>query len=262
MTMITALVPGDPQGSSDDSLVPRILLVEDDAAVAASLRIVFGRSGMVTDWAGTGAAAMALVKSFDPHIVLVDLELPDTSGIEVIRWLTANHACGIIVLTGNPEAAERIVGLELGADDYISKPPVTRELVARVRAVLRRVIGHRTVHPMGPATAREAPRTTIVIGAVTVDLALRQAVNAEGVTIDLTAAEFAVLEVLANPVGETVFRDRLSEIVLRRPWRPEDRSVDQLIFMLRSKMSPEGEGHRFIQTVRGAGYRLVLPACR
>ena len=253
--------PWTPPGSGDSD-APRVLLVEDDTAVAASLRLVLDHSGMITDWAGTGAAAKALVTTFNPNIVLVDLELPDTNGIALIRWFMDNHRCGIIVVTGNPEPTERIVGLELGADDYINKPPSTRELVARIRAVHRRIAGQ---HAHGPADGAEDANATkeppgeLVLGGITLDLARHLAVNAAGRPIDITAAEFAVLAVLAAPLGETVSRDRLSEAALRRPWRPEDRSIDQLIFLLRTKLFPDGTGQHIIQSVRGVGYRLVLP---
>jgi two-component system OmpR family response regulator len=233
----------------------RVLVIEDQPEVAMTIRRVLDRNGMQTAWAQTGAEVMGLKRGFDPHIALVDLELPDTSGISVIQWLAAEGGCGIIVVSGHGEEADRIVGLEVGADDYIMKPPMPRELVARIRAVHRRVGQH------GEPAAREAKAQNAgggFIGRVWVDVQQRAAINADGQRIDITAAEFAALGALLDARGETVSREHLSEIALRRPWHAEDRSVDQLIFGLRQKLSSDGEGRRHIQTVRGLGYVLSL----
>ena len=231
----------------------RVLVIEDQAEVATAIQRILDRNGMQTAWAQSGAAVMGLKREFDPHVALVDLELPDTSGISVIQWLAAERGCGIIVVSGHGDEADRIVGLEVGADDYIMKPPSPRELVARIRAVHRRV-GLRSEAPV-----REGlPQNTGggFIGRIWVDVQRRTAMDAEGQRIDITAAEFAILGALLETRGETVSRERLSEVALRRPWHAEDRSVDQLIFSLRQKLSSEDEGRRYIQTVRGVGYVL------
>lgn len=235
---------------------PRVLIIDDEPVVAAALRATLDRAGMLTEIADSGAAAMALVWRFAPEIVLVDLTLPDTSGIDLIRWFRANYACGLIVVTGNEQEAERIVGLEIGADDYVNKPPAMRELVARVRALHRRVMARATPPPPPPP----ARPTTLLIGRVSIDLRLHRAADAAGRAIDVTAAEFATLRVLIEAGGQAVSREELSLRVLRRPWRAEDRSVDQLIFQLRNKITPADKDHAIIQTIRGAGYRLVVPA--
>jgi DNA-binding response OmpR family regulator len=228
--------------------MPRVLLIEDNVAVAETIRRCLERSGMRTAWAATGARGVELKKSFTPDVVLVDLELPDTNGVSLIGWLSREHDCGIIVVSGRGEETERVVGLELGADDYIAKPVHLREMVARIRAV------HRRTHGRAPASP---PPSLHHVGPFTVDLQRRAMFDASGRPVVLTGAEFAALQTLLEAAGEPASRERLSEAALRRPWRAEDRSVDQLIFSLRRKMADDDRGRRLIQSVRGAGYVLV-----
>lgn len=235
------------------SLPPlRVLLVEDDPAVAESIQRFLERSGMRTESAPTGTDAMLLKESFAPEIVLLDLELPDTDGVSLVRWLAELRDCGIIIVSGRGEEAERIVGLELGADDFVIKPPRLRELVARIRAVHRR----RQV----TALVAQPPTNVRYLGAggFVVDVARRTVTDQEGRRIALTGAEFTALQVLLESRGEPVTRERLCEAALRRRWRPEDRSIDQLIFSLRGKLGDGKERGRMIQSVRGAGYMLDL----
>lgn len=236
---------------------PRVLLIEDNPAVAETLQKFIERSGMRTAWAQTGARAMELKRSFMPDVVLVDLELPDTNGVHLIGWLSNMQDCGIIVVSGRSEEAERIVGLELGADDYIAKPPQLREMVARIRAVHRR--SHLRAAARGEQRAAAAPPMhPVQVGPWRVDLQRRAVSDAEGRPLAVTAAEFAALQELVLANGQPVSRERLSETALRRPWRPEDRSIDQLIFSLRRKLGDGEAGSRMIQSVRGAGYILIV----
>ncbi len=254
---------------------PRVLLIEDNHAVAETLRRFIERSGMRTAWAQTGAMAIELKRSFEPDVVLVDLELPDTNGVQLIGWLADLRDCGIIVVSGRSEEAERIVGLELGADDYIAKPPQLRELVARIRAVHRRShsrVAARSDHGPDSANGTQAPNAggltngaaaappinPVNVGVWRVDLQRRAVRDSEGKPLSITAAEFAALQELVLAGGQPVSREKLSEAALRRPWRPEDRSIDQLIFSLRRKLGDSEGGARMIQSVRGAGYVLVV----
>jgi two-component system OmpR family response regulator len=235
---------------------PRVLLIEDNPDVAATFQKFIERAGMRTAWADTGARAIELKQSFMPDVVLVDLELPDTSGVELIGWLTRLHDCGIIIVSGRDEEAERVVGLELGADDYVAKPPQLRELVARIRAVHRR--SHlRSAARRPPPVASVPEAAPVQVGPWRVDPPRRTVTDAAGRPLPITAAEFTALLELLLARGEPVSRERLSEVALRRPWRAEDRSIDQLIFTLRRKLGDGEEGGRIIQTVRGAGYVLA-----
>jgi DNA-binding response OmpR family regulator len=191
--------------------------------------------------------------TFKPDVVLVDLELPDTNGVDLISWFAEQQTCGVIVVSGMGEEADRIVGLELGADDYIVKPPRMREMIARIRAVHRRV-NRREETKLSPKT-----RDTFVVGPIRINILLRTVTGGDGKRLQLTSAEFTLLEVLAAANGQAVSRDALSEAALRRPWRPEDRSVDQLVFSLRQKLPPDEGGGALIHSIRGAGYLLRAP---
>jgi DNA-binding response OmpR family regulator len=237
---------------------PRVLLIEDNPAVAETLQKFIERSGMRTAWAQTGAKAIELKRSFMPDVVLVDLELPDTSGVALIGWLADLHDCGIIVVSGRSEEAERIVGLELGADDYIAKPPQLREMVARIRAVHRRSHLRAASRSQGQLQAPPPQTSPLQLGHWRLDLQRRALTSEDGKQLAITAAEFAALQELALAAGQPVSREKLSETALRRPWRPEDRSIDQLIFSLRRKLGDGEGGARLIQSVRGAGYILIV----
>ena len=199
-----------------------------------------------------------LKHSFDPHVVLVDLGLPDTNGLALIRWLVGRADCGIIVVSGLTDEADRVAALELGADDYVTKPPSARELVARIRAVHRRA-ALRRLPTAGPGLRPEpAPRPVLVIGNARVDLVRRLAMTEGGEDIHLTAAEFMVLEQLVEAAGTAVARERLFEVALHRPMNFEDRAIDQIIFALRHKLAHGDEGRKLIQSIRGQGYSLHL----
>jgi DNA-binding response OmpR family regulator len=228
---------------------PRVLVIEDEDEIGNALVRVMQRAGMQTAWARTGAEAFSLNAEFKPEVVLVDLNLPDTNGVALVSWLAKQGTCGVIVVSGAGEEADRIVGLELGADDYISKPPHLRELLARIRAVHRRVQARSTEAPMEHASH------AVSIGSFLIDVAHRSVHSNTGERISLTGAEFSALEALLQANGQPVSRDELCRSALHRPWRPEDRSVDQLIFNLRQKLP--GEGDRLIQSIRGAGYLLA-----
>ncbi len=234
---------------------PRVLVIEDDEAVAQAMIRSIERSGMSVARAATGAVGMSMTGAFNPDVVLVDLELPDTNGVDLIGWF-ADRGSGVIAVSGASDESDRIVGLELGADDYISKPPRLREMVARIRAVHRRVTRGRDE----PKQSARVP-DTVVVGPIRINMVLRAVTTQDGRRLQLTSAEFTLLEALAQTNGQTVSRDTLSAAALRRPWRPEDRSVDQLVFSLRQKLPPDEGGATLIHSVRGAGYLLRTADC-
>jgi DNA-binding response OmpR family regulator len=247
-------VAGDGQGL-------RVLLVEDNIAVATAMLLLLEGAGFVAAHADSGAAAKQLKQTFQPEITVVDLQLPDTSGVSLVRWLVDQGGCGVVVLSGLSDEIDRVTCLELGADDYIVKPPNPREFVARLLAVHRRVApAARGAAGRGAAERGAAEReagTKLALGACTADVTTRELRDAAGQLLELTSAEWALLTALAAAPGRTVSRDALSQAVLHRPWRPDDRSIDQLVFQLRRKLGSEDVGRRLIQSVRGEGYLLV-----
>jgi two-component system OmpR family response regulator len=229
---------------------PRVLLIEDDPRVGQATLQFIAKSGMAAKWVRSANEAMAVAEQFAPEVVLIDLGLPDANGLSLIGWFAARRSYGIIIVTGNADEAERVVGIELGADDYVVKPPSLRELVARIRAVHRRVAAR--------AGTAESARSDLPfrIGRATAWLGDRRVVDERGAPIHLTAAEFKALELLVQARGNPVPRERLCELALHRRLGPDDRSVDQLILSIRRKLAQEGDGQRLISSVRGAGYAL------
>ena len=227
----------------------KILIVEDDEEVGQALVETLESSGMRTAYATTGASALSLTKSFAPDIALIDLNLPDIDGMSLLTMMARHGSCGLIIVSGQTDESDRIIGLELGADDYICKPPRKRELLARIRAV------HRRVKLRSAAAPDPVGRPTVQLGSLTVDLRARMVRDVNGDHIRLTAAEFTALETLLAADGEAVTRDCLSQAALHHPWRPEDRGVDQLIFSLRRKLA-DGDEQLLIHSIRGAGYSL------
>ncbi|MBC7799296.1 MAG: response regulator transcription factor [Gemmatimonadaceae bacterium] len=206
-------------------------------------------------WAQDIAAGLEFVADVRPEIVLVGLQPRDASLLLLVSQLVRRGDCGVIVLAGPDDEPERVRCLERGADDYLAKPPVVREMVARIRAVHRR---RTTIRP--EVVPVPAPVDNVLsIGPIRINLQHRAVHTADGRRLNLTSAEYAALETLARAEGEAVSRDRLSETALRRPWRAEDRSVDQLVFNLRQKLPTDPDGSTLIQSIRGSGYWLRAP---
>jgi DNA-binding response OmpR family regulator len=240
----------------------KVLLIEDEQAIGEALIGVITRAGMTTAWVKSGPEAVKLKPDFKPDVVLVDLGLPETDGMALVSWLCQQDDCGVIVVSGAAEESDRILGLELGADDYIAKPPQLRELVARIRAVYRRVRYNEMEAPaitsQSPAPSKPARSSnSVTVGGICIDVSMRTVTTTNGERINLTGAEFAALEAMLAAKGQPVSRDQISKSALHRQWRAEDRSVDQLIFNLRSKLSDTDAGSRLIHSIRGAGYLLT-----
>jgi DNA-binding response OmpR family regulator len=257
-------INGAAQSSGEDTPpralaadVPRVLIVDDDRLIVDALAAVFARFSIPTAAASSMAEARSAIGSFRPTVALVDLQLPDGNGMELVRWIRDATEAGVIVLTGNPDETERVVGLEIGADDYLTKPAPNREVVARVRAVHRRVVNR--ILPGEPA-GQPKRAAHFTVGQVRVDLLKGTLTDERGRSLSLTGAEMAALGLLAEAGGEIVSRSRLCEAALRRPWNPEDRSIDQLVYLLRRKLTAAGADDQAIKSVRGVGYTLTTLA--
>ncbi len=214
----------------------RILVVEDEDAIAEPLVDGLRREGFDVERAATGGAAL---EAAEPDLVLLDLRLPDTDGLDVCRRLRERSSVPIIVVTARGEEADRVVGLELGADDYVVKPFGLRELIARIRAVTRRTSAQTHVH--GP----------LRVGALEVDERARRA-QLDGRPLDLTPKEFDLLAALARDPGAAVSRRRLLEDVWETTWYGSSKTIDVHVAALRRKLGDPG----WIETVRGVGFRL------
>lgn len=221
-----------------------VLLVEDDLRLAALTKEYLEGHGVHVDHVADGRRGLdeALRTRFDA--VLLDLMLPGKDGLDVCRELRSRSDVPIIVLTARGEEADRVMGLELGADDYLPKPFSPRELLARIRAVTRRARGR-----AGPALS------SVKVGALLVDPAARR-VTVDGVEVALTGYEFSLLEALARRAGRVLSREQLMELARGNAEDAFDRSIDVHVSRLRQKLGDDPKHPRLIKTVRGAGYLL------
>jgi DNA-binding response OmpR family regulator len=233
---------------ADAARTPTVLLVDDDREVAELLHKFFEREHLVLRHAATVAEGRASCEREPPDVVILDLMLPDGNGLDMCRQLRSGDALvPILILTARGDPIDRVLGLEIGADDYLPKPFEARELLARVRALLRRQQAAAQANPSA------APR--IELGALTLDL-LRSTASAHGREIDLSSTEFRLLAALAQQPGQPVDRDALAAAVQPGNYRPLERAVDVQVARLRRKLR-EAAGADCIRTIRGAGYALV-----
>jgi two-component system OmpR family response regulator len=225
------------------------LVIDDDAALSAMLTEFLASEGFEVEAVQQGKAGATAALSGQYAAVLLDIMLSGISGIEVLRQIRQQSQVPVIMLTAKGDDIDRVVGLEMGADDYVSKPFNPRELLARLKAVLRRSV------------SREAApsRETVSFGDLVLTPTSRQ-VTWRGVALDLTVTEFNLLELLLRSTGELVTKDALSEKALRRRRASYDRSVDVHIGNLRRKLTAATLGNVEIHTVRGLGYSLGDPA--
>ncbi|HEX2428385.1 MAG TPA: response regulator transcription factor [Gaiellaceae bacterium] len=221
-----------------------ILVVEDEPGIARLVQDYLERAGFAVVRASTAADALALARAKTPALVVLDLGLPDVDGLDVARELRRLGDTPIVMLTARGDESDRIVGLELGADDYVVKPFSPKELVARVRAVLRR-------------GERAAPRAETVRALDVVIDVPRRRVTVGDRRVELTATEFALLETLAREPGRVFSRGQLLDAVHGVSFESYERAVDAHVKNLRKKIEPEPGPPRYIQTVHGVGYRFA-----
>jgi two-component system response regulator RegX3 len=221
-----------------------ILLVEDETSITEPLAEALRSEGFETQVAGTVAEALELAQT-EPDLVLLDVMLPDGSGFDVCRELRQRSRVPIIMLTARGEEADRVVGLELGADDYVVKPFSAREVVARIRAVLRRVD-----EPV--PGAEDGP---VEIGELRLDPASRQ-VTHRGEPLELSRKEFELLQLLMRNAGSVVTREQLLEEVWDTNWFGSTKTLDVHVSGIRRKLGDDPSQPRYIHTVRGVGFRF------
>jgi DNA-binding response OmpR family regulator len=226
-----------------------ILLVEDEPAIAEPLVESLEREGFALEVAGTVASALEQTARLRPDLVLLDLMLPDGSGFDVCREVRRTSQVPIIMLTARGDEADRVIGLELGADDYVAKPFSAREVVARVRAVLRRA------HAVAAPADGDGP---LEIGDVRLDPATRS-VTFGGEHLDVTRKEFDLLRLLMGSAGSVVTRERLIDEVWDVNWFGSTKTLDVHVSGLRRKLGDDSAAPRYIHTVRGVGFMFAAP---
>ena len=225
----------------------RVLVVEDDSRTAGWLRLYLEREGFVVDLAADGAAALAGIRATPPDLVLLDLMLPGLDGFSVCQTIRAESPAPIIMITARIAEADRLRGFELGVDDYVTKPFSPREVIARVRAVLRRARGH------------DAAAEKITAGLVTLEPGNLELTAAGGPAVRVTPIEGRLLAVFMRAPGRAFTRAELVGRALGDDYDGSERTIDAHVKNVRRKLSACG-GHASIETIHGAGYRLVTHA--
>jgi len=227
----------------------RILVIDDDVELCHLVAEYLQAEGFTIEYVHDGEGGLKKAKSGDYLLAVLDVMLPGMNGFDVLRQIRATSRLPVLLLTARGEDVDRIVGLEIGADDYLPKPFNPRELVARIRAVLRRTRSEGS----GSAAAPDLVR----VGDVELDPATRS-VRLEGKPVDLTSVEFNLLEVLLREAGRVVPRERLVNAVLSRKFSPFDRSIDMHVSKVRKKLG-DTDNDEHIKTVRGVGYIFARP---
>jgi two-component system, OmpR family, alkaline phosphatase synthesis response regulator PhoP len=227
--------------------VKHVLVVDDEPKIVGVVRDYLVAAGFTVTTAADGPAALESARSRPPDLVVLDLGLPGLDGLDVARELQRRSSVPIIMLTARGEEVDRVLGLELGADDYLVKPFSTRELVARVRAVLRRA-----------DSSSVAERTSFTVGDVSVDRA-RHRVEVAGRAVDLTATEFELVAHMAGQPGRVFTRAQLLDVVHGVAVESYERAIDAHVKNIRRKLEPDPHRPRYLLTVHGVGYRFAEP---
>ncbi|MCQ8119179.1 response regulator transcription factor [Methylomonas rosea] len=223
----------------------KVLIIDDDVELAGLFQEYLAQDGFAVDVSHTGTSGLQHALSGDYQLVILDIMLPDIKGTEILARIRLESRVPVLMFTAKGDEVDRIIGLESGADDYVPKPCTPRELVARIRAILRRTHPATNVLP-GPIAA----------GPLKLWPEKRKAAWFEQ-DLDLTSTEFNLLETLASQVGRVVSKNELSEKALGRPLARFDRSIDVHMSSIRQKLGNQPDGRSYIQTVRGQGYLLI-----
>ena len=236
-------------GTLSVSAKATLLVVDDEPEVRDVLEEYFGAHGYATIGAESAAAARAIAAAQPVDVALIDIHMPGEDGLSLARHLRERYEkTAIVMLTSASTVIDRIVGLEMGADDYVPKPFDPRELAARVKSVLRRT----------SASARaEIGAERIRVGRCVLDLAAHRLTDEDGESVPMTPLEFDLLKALVEHPNQALSRERILNLSQQRDWDPFDRSVDLRVMRLRKKIEPDPEHPRFIRTIRNAGYIFV-----
>ena len=230
--------------------VNRVLVVDDDSDVRFMLNRYLSKHGFEVVTAEDGARMRDIIAEASFELVILDLNMPGEDGLSLARFLREQHDVAIIMLTAASEVIDRVIGLEVGADDYLTKPFEPRELLARIRSVLRRFGSVRSQTKTGDSK----DVTRVAFGDVELDLEAHRLYDQAGREISITSMEYDLLKAFADNPNKVMSRDQLLNLAHKRDWNPFDRSIDIRITRLRRKLEKDPSKPRVIKTVRGAGY--------
>ena len=231
-----------------------VLIVEDEREVREMVAEYLGSQGYEVHQAESGADMRDAIERNLPDVVLLDVRLPGEDGLTLARYLRERYDVGIIMVTGASGVVDRVVGLEIGADDYVTKPFDPRELLARLKSVMRRL--HSRTPSQGTDSA--APER-IAMGRCFLDVAAHRLLDAAGEEVPITSMEYDLLKVFSENPNKVLTRDQILTLTKNREWEPFDRSIDIRIARLRRKVEANPEEPQALRTVRGAGYMFVPP---
>jgi len=237
-----------------------LAVLDDEIDITQLIARYLGAVGFSVTQLHRGADLLALMQRDPPALVLLDLGLPDEDGFAIARQLREHHRCGLVIVSGRGDAVDKVVGLEVGADDYVTKPFDLRELLARIKAVLRRLEPQASrPAPLADAAAVNGEKTRLRFAHWELDTAARRLSDTQGRDVPLTSGEFDLLSVFARTPGRVLSRDFLLEHTRGRSAGPFDRTIDVQVGRLRRKLEVDPEDPQIIKSVRGAGYILVPP---
>ena len=228
-----------------------VLIVEDDAAVRDMIAEYLASHGYSIQQADDGAAMRKEIERHPPDVVLLDVRLPGEDGLTLARYLRERYDIGIIMVTAAGEVIDRVVGLEIGADDYVTKPFDPRELLARLKSVMRRM------QAKAPAAPTAHPAQRVPVGRCALDLGSHQLFDGEGQEVPITTMEYELLKTFVEHPNKVLTRDQILTLTRNREWEPFDRSIDIRIARLRRKIEADPDKPQAIRTMRGAGYMFV-----
>ena len=237
-----------------------MLVVDDEPDLCSLLSEYLSRHGLNVRTAPSASAARSMLTEHLPDLLILDLNMPGENGLSLARWLRVAHPrIGLLMLTTSSETVDRIVGLEVGADDYVSKPFEVRELLARVRSVLRRSSADANVVVLETLSGHDAalPTQRIAFGSFQLDLDQRRLLNADGVDTEISAAEYDLLALFARHPNRPLNREQIMEQAHKRGWDVFDRSIDLRVMRLRRKIERNPDKPEIIKTLRGFGYVFV-----
>jgi two-component system, OmpR family, response regulator len=237
--------------------IGHILVVDDQQEICDLVRDYLTDEGFRVSTVNDGAEMRGVIARDAVDLVILDLGLRGEDGLQLARELRGQSDIGIIIATGRGETVDRIIGLEMGADDYLSKPFHLRELLARVRSVMRRSAARGAERAAG--AAKPTPRPRVRFAGWTFDLASRELLSPAGEEVRLTTGEFELLSVFVNHANEVLSRDRLLDLSRHREAGPFDRTIDVQVGRLRRKLEDDPKKPSFIKTVRGGGYMFTPP---
>ena len=232
---------------------PAIIVVDDDPDIRETLKTYFELNGFAVDEAADGEELRAKVQSSAYDLAILDMKMPGEDGLSLCRFLRQTSDMGVVILTGSGDSIDRVIGLEVGADDYIAKPFELREVLARVRSVLRRL--EPPGKPEAAASAgRSGEKENFTFGPYSVNPNSRYLENSKGETIALSPLEYDLIKAFADRPERVLSRDLLLELAHGRDWDPFDRSIDVRVTRLRKKIEDDPAYPKYIRTVRGVGY--------